>query len=162
MLFRSLKKASKDKKVLLVVTDGEDNASRYTFEELIRYAQKSNAVIYAIGLLGNAEPGGLFKIHGSGPHHAAKILERLAQATGGQLFLPKSLDEVAPTCVQIARDIRNQYTLAYYPTNAKKDGTFRQVRIDAFEPPSRSRLTIRTRPGYYAPKEQTASVAASQ
>jgi VWFA-related protein len=156
-----LKLGNRDKKVLLVITDGEDNASRYTFEELLRYAQKSNAVIYTIGLLGSEEPGGLFKIHGSNPHRAAKILEKLAEATGGQPFSPKSLDEVSGTCTQIARDIRNQYTLAYYPTNRKKDGTFRAVRIDAFVPHSRTKLTIRTRPGYYAPKSETATAVAT-
>ena len=146
-----VKLGNRDKKTLLVITDGEDNASRYTFEELLRYAQKSNAVIYTIGLLGSEEPGGLFKIHGSSAHRAAKILEKLAEATGGQAFFPKSLDEVESTCEQVAHDIRNQYTLAYYPSNAKKDGTFRAVRVDAFAPRSHTKLPVRTRPGYYAP-----------
>jgi len=147
-----LKLGNRDKKVLLVVTDGEDNASRYTFEELVKYAQKSDAVIYTIGLLGSEEPGGLFKIHGGGTRRAAKILEKLAEATGGQTYFPRSLDEVASICQQIAHDIRNQYTLAYYPTNARKDGTFRLVRVDAFGTGGRAKLVVRTRPGYYAPK----------
>jgi VWFA-related protein len=147
-----LKLGNRDKKVVLVVTDGEDNASRYTFDDLLRYAQKPTAVIYTIGLLGSEEPGGLFKTHGSGPRRAAKILEKLAEATGGQAYFPKSLEEVEGTCQQVARDIRNQYTLAYYPTNVKKDGTFRLVRVDAFLPRSRTKLLVRTRPGYYAPK----------
>ncbi len=158
-----LKLGNRDKKVLLAITDGEDNASRYTFEELVRYAQKSNAVIYAIGLLGSEEPGGLFKIRGGGPRRAAKILERLAEATGGQAYFPKSLEEVEPTCVQIARDIRNQYTLAYYPSNAKKDGTFRALRVEASAPHNHTRLIVRTRPGYYAPKsEQPAPMVTGQ
>ncbi len=147
-----LKLGNRDKKVLLVITDGEDNASRYTFEELVRRAQGSNAVTYTIGLLGSEEPGGLFKMHGGGPRRAAKILQRLAEATGGQVYLPRSLEEVGSTCVQVARDIRNQYTLAYYPSNARKDGSFRAVRVDAFYPRTRTRLTVRTRPGYFAPK----------
>jgi VWFA-related protein len=146
-----LKLGNRDKKVILVITDGEDNASRYPFEELLRTAQKSNAAIYAIGLLGEEEPGGLFKM-GHGSHRAAKILEKLAESTGGKAFFPKSLDEVGETCVQIARDIRNQYTLAYYPTNTRKDGTFRAVRVDAMASDGRSKLAVRTRPGYYAPK----------
>ena len=156
-----LKLGNRDKKVVLVITDGEDNASRYSFDELLRYAQKSSAVIYTIGLIGSEEPGGLFKIHGGGPHRAAKILEKLAEATGGQAFSPKSLDEVEGTCRQIARDIRNQYTLAYYPTNIKKDGSFRTVRVDAFQPRGRTKLLVRTRPGYYAPKGQPAAPVAS-
>jgi VWFA-related protein len=146
---------------LLVITDGEDNASRYSFEELLRYAQKSNAVIYTIGLLGSEEPGGLFKIHGGSAHHAGKILEQLAQATGGQAYLPKSLDEVQGTCEQVAHDIRNQYTLAYYPSNTKKDGTFRAVRVDAFARGTHTKLAVRTRPGYFAPKATPSAAVAS-
>jgi Ca-activated chloride channel family protein len=157
-----LKLGNRDKKVLLVISDGEDNASRYTFDELLARAQKSNAVIYTIGLLGSEEAGGLFKIHGGEAHRAAKVLEKLAEATGGEPYFPKALDEVESTCRQIARDIRNQYTLAYYPSNAKKDGSFRNVRVDAFLPRSRTKLLVRTRPGYYAPKSETSpAVAAS-
>ncbi|MBI1983707.1 MAG: VWA domain-containing protein [Acidobacteria bacterium] len=147
-----LKLGNRDKKILLVITDGEDNASRYSFEELFAYAQKANAVIYAIGLLGQQEPGGLFKKRSGGAKRAGKILEKIARATGGQAYFPGSLEEVEPTCVQIARDIRNQYTLAYYPTNTAKDGTFRAVRVDAVAPDNSSRLQVRTRTGYFAPK----------
>ena len=153
-----LKLGNRDKKILLVITDGEDNASRYSFEELMDRAQKSNAVIYTIGLLGSEESGGLFKVHGGEAHRAAKVLERIAEATGGQPYFPKSLDEVESTCRQIAHDIRNQYTLVYRPTNTKKDGTFRNVRVDAFEPKTKNKFVVRTRPGYYAPKT-TASAA---
>lgn len=147
-----MKLGNRDKKVLLVVTDGEDNASRYSYEELIQYAQKGNAVIYTIGLLGVEEPGGLFRMRGGGARQAAKKLEKLAQVTGGQAYFPKSLDEVEATCVQVARDIRNQYTLAYYPTNTAKDGTYRVVRVGATLPRGREQLSVRTRTGYYAPK----------
>src|SRR5579885_777410 len=126
-----LKLGNRDKKVLLVITDGEDNASRYTFDQLVRYAQKSNAVIYTIGLLGEEEPGGHFKMKGGGPRRSAKVLRKIAEVTGGEAYFPRSLDEVSGTCEQIAHDIRNQYTLAYYPTNARKDGTFRTVRVEA-------------------------------
>jgi Ca-activated chloride channel family protein len=156
-----VKLGNRDKKVLLVISDGEDNASRYTFEELLRDAQKSNAVIYTIGLLGSEEPGGLFKIHGSSARRAAKILENLAEATGGQAYLPKSLDEVEGTCEQVAHDIRNQYTLAYYPSNTRKDGTFRAVRVDAFASGSHAKLAVRARPGYYAPSANAPAGKAS-
>jgi Ca-activated chloride channel family protein len=147
-----MKLGNRDKKVLLVITDGDDNASRYSYDELTQYAQKGNAVIYTIGLLGEQEPGGLFKMRGGGARQAAKKLEKLAQATGGQAYFPKSLDEVEATCVQVARDIRNQYTLAYYPTNTAKDGSYRVVRVDATAPRGRERLSVRTRTGYFAPK----------
>lgn len=158
-----VKLGNRDKKVLLVVTDGEDNSSRYSFEELFAYAQKSNAVVYAIGLLGQEQPGGLFKIRRGGARRASKILRKLTGATGGQAYFPGSLDEVESTCVQIARDVRNQYTLAYYPTNARKDGTFRSVRVEAVAPDKGSRLSVRTRTGYFAPKaEEAASMAKGQ
>jgi VWFA-related protein len=154
-----LKLGNRDKKVLLVITDGEDNASRYTFDELITKAQKSDAVIYTIGLLGSEETGGLFKIHGGEAHRAAKVLEKLAEATGGQSYFPKSLDEVESTCRQVAQDIRNQYTLVYRPTNLRKDGTFRNIRVDAYLPHSKIKLAVRTRPGYFAPKAPTSTAA---
>jgi VWFA-related protein len=100
-------------------------------------------------------------MHGGGAHRAAKILEKLAEATGGQAYFPHSLDEVEATCTQIAHDIRNQYTLAYYPSNAKKDGTFRAVRVDAFAPRGKAKLVVRTRPGYYAPKPPATATVAS-
>ena len=155
-----LKLGNRDKKTLLVITDGEDNASRYSLDELVKRAQKSNAVIYCIGLLGDEQPGGLFKVHGGGAKHAAKVLKELAEITGGQAYFPKSLSEVEQTCVQIAHDIRNQYTLAYYPTNAAKDGTFRAVRVEAMAP-GRGKLMVRTRTGYYAPKAAQPAVVAS-
>lgn len=148
-----LRLGNRDKKVLLVITDGEDNASRYSFPELLKYAQQSNAVIYTIGLLGEEEPGGLFK---KGPKKAGKILKDLAEATGGQAYFPKDLGEVGSTCEEIAHDIRNQYTLAYYPTNMKKDGSFRIVHVEAYSPVSHHRLIVRTRTGYYSPNQNTA------
>jgi VWFA-related protein len=156
-----VKLGNRDKKVLLVVTDGVDNASRYTEEELLHYAQKSDAVIYSIGLLGSEEPGGLFKLKGKGSKEAARYLEKLAEASGGQAYFPKTLDEVASTCEQIAHDIRNQYTLAYYPSNSKKDGTFRSVRVDAFASSGHAKLAVRTRPGYFAPKTNASTAAAN-
>ncbi len=158
-----LKIGNRDKKALLVISDGEDNASRYSFAQLLRHAQQSNAVIYCIGLLGQEHPGGLFKIHGGGDKRAAKILKQLAQATGGKAYFPRSLDQVEPICVNIARDIRNQYTLAYYPTNPKKDGTFRRVEIKLDNHYDQKHYIVRTRPGYYAPKASPAkAVTASQ
>jgi Ca-activated chloride channel family protein len=154
-----LKLGNRDKRVILTISDGEDNASRYTFEELVRAAQKSNAVIYCIGLLGDEQPGGLFKMRGGGAKHASKVLKQLAEVTGGQAYFPKSLAEVEPTCVQIARDVRNQYTLAYYPSNTNRDGTFRSVRVEAYASGNRSKLMVRTRTGYFAPKgAQSAAV----
>ena len=156
-----LKLGNRDKKILLVITDGEDNASRYTFEELMERAQKSNAVIYTVGLLGSEETSDLFKIRGGEAHRAAKVLKELADATGGECYFPRSLDEVDSTCRQIARDIRNQYTLVYRPTNLRKDGSFRSIRVEAFEPHSKNKLVVRTRPGYFALKAEAPATVGS-
>jgi len=156
-----VKLGNRDKKILLVITDGEDNASRYTLEELMDKAQKSNAVVYTVGLLGSDETSSLFKIRGGEAHRAAKVLKELSEATGGEPYFPKSLDEVESTCRQIARDIRNQYTLVYRPSNLKKDGTFRNIRVDAFQPHSKNKLVVRTRPGYFAPKPVGPAAVAS-
>ncbi|MGA2987954.1 MAG: VWA domain-containing protein [Terriglobia bacterium] len=157
-----VKLGNRDKKVLLVITDGDDNASRYTLEELMEKAQKSSTVIYTIGLLGSDETSNLFKIRGGEAHRAAKVLKELADVTGGETYFPKSLDEVESTCRQIARDIRNQYTLAYRPTNLKKDGTFRNIRVEALQPRTRNKLVVRTRPGYFATKIEGAAAVASK
>ena len=148
-----LRLGNRDKKVLLVITDGVDNESRYTLDELLRYAQESNVMVYTIGLLGEEDTQSkLFSHLSHDDHKAKKDLELLSKDTGGQAYFPHSLDEVNSTCHEIAHDIRNQYTLAYYPTNKAFDGTFRAVRVEAFEHGTRRKLIVRTRPGYYAPK----------
>jgi Ca-activated chloride channel homolog len=155
-----LRLGNRDKKALLVITDGEDNASRYSFPELLKYAQQSNAQIYTIGLLGDeSNQTGLFKIHSGGDRHAKKVLEQLAQATGGQSFFPATLSEVDSTCRQIAHDIRNQYTLGYYPTDKTADGSYRVVHVDGFEHGTRKKLIVRTKPGYYAPRGDQSTTA---
>jgi Ca-activated chloride channel homolog len=143
-----LKKGTRDKKALLLITDGVDNASRRTLPAVVQEAHKSGALIYAVGLLDEEEK--------SKARQGKRDLERLATETGGMAFFPHSVEEVQAICAEIARDIRNQYVIAYYPTNQAKDGTFRSVHVDLIKPPARSRkLTVRTRLGYYAPKETT-------
>jgi len=142
-----LKKGHKDKRVLLVITDGEDDASRKTFDEAIQAAQQSNATIYAIGVFSEEDR----KTDKREVRHATKVLQELTEATGGQAYFPASLEEVTPICERVANELRKQYTLGYYPTNAAKDGTFRTVRVQVQSP--HGRLSVRSRTGYYAPKE---------
>jgi Ca-activated chloride channel family protein len=157
-----LRLGNRDKKVLLVITDGVDNESRYTLDELLRYAQESNVMVYTIGLLGDEDTQSKLFAHLShDDKKARKDLELLAKATGGESYFPKSLDEVNSTCHEIAHDIRNQYTLAYYPTNKAFDGKFRAVRVEAFAHGTHHRLIVRTRPGYYAPKSDQSATSAS-
>src|SRR5579863_619239 len=138
-----LKKASKDKRVLLVVTDGEDNTSRNSLEKTLREIQKTDTVIYTIGLLGEEKR--------KDKNHAMKALKEIAEASGGLAFFPENVADVKDICENVAHDIRNQYTLAYYPTNAKRDGTFRTVQVDVIPPRGHGKLVARTRNGYYAP-----------
>jgi Ca-activated chloride channel family protein len=143
-----LKKGHKDKRVLLVVTDGVDNASRKSFEYTVKAAQQSDAVIYAIGVFSEDD-----RKHAKGDvRKSKKDLTTLATATGGVAYFPETLSEVEPICTQVAHDIRNQYTVGYYPTNAAKDGTFRAVSVQLIPPKGSGKLTVRTRTGYYAPK----------
>jgi Ca-activated chloride channel family protein len=138
-----LKKASKDKRVLLVVTDGEDNASHNSLEKTVREIQKTDTVIYTIGLLGDEKK--------KEKNHARKALKAIATASGGLSFFPESVEDVHTICEQVAHDIRNQYTLAYYPSNTRRDGTFRAVTVEVIPPRGRGKLVARTRNGYYAP-----------
>jgi Ca-activated chloride channel family protein len=146
-----LKKASKDKRVLLVVTDGEDNASRNSLEKLIREIQKTDTVIYTIGLLGQENR--------KEAKRARNALEQIAAASGGLAYFPENVDDVHSICEQVAHDIRNQYILAYYPTNSRRDGTFRAVTVAVVPPRGRGKLVARTRNGYYAPLDKASAAA---
>jgi len=140
-----LKKGHKDKRVLLLITDGDDDASRSSLADTVRAAEKSNAAIYAVGVFSADDRKNDKKM----VRNSTRILNQLAQATGGQAYFPETLDEVTPLCEQIAREIRNQYTIGYYPTNEALDGTFRTVKVDVMAP-GHAKLTARTRTGYYA------------
>jgi Ca-activated chloride channel family protein len=138
-----VKKGSKDKKVLLIVTDGEDNTSHNSLEKTVREIQKTDTVIYTIGLLSEESK--------KSAKRARRALEEIAKASGGLAYFPENVEDVHTICEQVAHDIRNQYTLAYYPTNTRRDGTFRAVQVDVIPPRGRGRLIARTRNGYYAP-----------
>jgi Ca-activated chloride channel homolog len=143
-----LKKGHRDKRVLLLVTDGDDDASRLTFPETIRRVEKSDATIYAIGVYSEDD-----REHDKRMvRRSTKILTELAEATGGRAYFPADLSQVKPICEQVAREIRSQYTIGYYPTNMAQDGTFRQVNVKVTPPKGMGKLEVLTRPGYYAPK----------
>jgi len=146
-----LKKAHKDKRVLLVVTDGEDNTSRNSLEKAIREIQKTDTVIYTIGLLSEEK--------GKSKTKAKKALKEIADASGGLAYFPENVEDVHNICDQVAHDIRNQYILGYYPTNTRRDGTYRAVAVEVIPPRGRGKLVSRTRNGYYAPAAPTASAA---
>jgi VWFA-related protein len=137
------KGARLDKKVLLVVTDGEDNASRESLEQCVRRLQDLDGpAVYSIGILGDDREA----------HRAKRALTALAFQTGGIAFFPKDLNEVDNISRQVAHDIRNQYTIGYKPTDPNRGG-YRSVRVEAHAP-GYKHLVVRTRSGYYAGRER--------
>jgi VWFA-related protein len=132
------------KKVLFVVTDGEDNASRESLEETVRNLQQENGpTVYAIGLLSEERT-----------RRSRRALETVAQATGGIAFLPKTLAEVDEISSAVAHDIRSQYTIGYKPTTPKSVGGYRTIKVEA-RAKGYKKLVVRTRSGYYPGQEQS-------
>ena len=128
-----------ERKVLLVITDGRDNASQETLQEAMRRLQQENGpTLYAIGLLGDELQ-----------QSDTGALQSLAEVTGGVAFFPKRLDEVDDITRIVARDIRSQYTIGYKPTDHSKNGGYRAIEVRA-QTPGHRKLTVRTRSGYYA------------
>ncbi len=137
-----LKDAKLQKKILFVVTDGEDNASRNSLEETVRKLQEENGpTVYAIGLLGDEKA-----------RRARRALETIAQRTGGIAFLPRTLDEVDQISSSVAHDIRNQYTIGYKPSTPKSAGGYRAIHVEA-KAKGYGKLTVRTRSGYFPGEE---------
>jgi Ca-activated chloride channel homolog len=141
-------KGHRDKKVLVVVTDGNDNSSIISLENLVKASQQSEVLIYSVGLLSDEERREAAR--------AKRALEELATATGGEAFFPKELSETDRIAQQVARDIRSQYTIQYTPTNQAMDGSYRQIRITVNAP---GHPTVRTRSGYYATPDQSPTAA---
>ena len=129
----------RDKKVLIIVTDGNDNASGASLERVVQRASQSEVLVYAVGLLSQEQRREAAK--------AKRALKELTTATGGMAFYPKELNEVGGLALEIANDIRSQYTLAYTPPNPD-DGTYRQIKVDVVNAPGNP--VVRTRSGYYA------------
>jgi len=134
-------KGKRDKKVLMLITDGNDNASQTKLEALLRKVSDSSnqIVIHCIGLLEEEERREARKAKAS--------VEKLATATGGLYYFPKDLNEVEKISLEVAHDIRNQYVLGYSPSLQALDGSFRQIKVTANGP---NRPTVRTRSGYFA------------
>ena len=134
--------ARRERKIIFVVTDGEDNASRESLEQAVKQLQEENGPsVYAIGILGDEEH----------PKRAKRALEIITQRTGGLAFFPKTLDEVDEISRQVAHDIRNQYTIGYKSTNPRSNGGFRTIRVEAKEKEKgHGKMVVRTKSGYYA------------
>jgi Ca-activated chloride channel family protein len=145
------KEGHRQKKVLLVITDGNDNASNVSLEKLVNRAQQDEVLVYSIGLLNEEE------------HREARLAKRALDAitrdSGGLAFYPKAPGEVDAIALQVAHEIRNQYTIAYSPTVQEMDGSFRQIKVTVNGP---GHTLVRTRTGYYATPDSAPKKALSQ
>lgn len=136
-----LRGAARDKRVLIVISDGADNASSLTLNQVLRLAQQSSALIYTVGIFDEADED-----------RNPSVLRRLANVSGGEAYLPEASSDLPGVCERIAQDIRNQYTIGYVSSNEAKPGTYRAIRVLAKTPRQR-RLFVHTRSGYLAAGE---------
>jgi Ca-activated chloride channel homolog len=133
-----LRDSSLPKKVLIVVSDGGDNASKHKLPDVLEAIKRSDVIVYTVGLFDEYD-----KDRNPG------VLSQLAKASGGVAYFPKEVREAATVLQAVSRDIRNQYTIGYSPKDERHDGTYRSIRVEVAAPHS-ARLIARTRPGYFA------------
>jgi Ca-activated chloride channel family protein len=138
-----LAKGKHTRQVLVIVSDGGDNASRSSMDQVLDRIGSTSAMIYTVALQDDVDRDG-----------NPKLLKRIATVTGGETFSPRKIDDVPAALAHIARDIRVTYTLGYVPTNQARDGTMRRLRVSARHPDGRT-LKVQTRGGYIAPKAST-------
>ena len=136
---KHLESGRRDKKTLVLVSDGGDNVSTHSFKELMQLVQESRATIYTVGLFAPDDPD-------RNPH----VLERIARISGGESFLPGELDQIIPICQRIAKDIRNRYTIGYRPVRTSDGAALRKIRVVG-SAPDRGKLLVRTRTSYVLP-----------
>jgi len=132
------------KRALLLISDGQDNNSRYTFNELRRLLKESDVVLYGIGILGGGDASSSLGMEGQG------ILDELAGVSGGKAFFPRSPAEMDDIFEQIALELRHQYSIGYKPSNFSNDGRWHKVKVKVTPPRGLPRLFVRTKEGYYA------------
>jgi len=146
--------AKKPKQVLLVITDGDDRDSTVSLESAIRRVQDLDGpVVYCIGLLFGSDD-----MDRSSRKHSQRVLQDLADQTGGIAFFPRNVEDVDSITKQVAQDIRSQYTIAYHSTRPYTELGYREIRVDA-KAKGYPKLVVRTRSGYY-PKRQAAAAQA--
>jgi Ca-activated chloride channel family protein len=132
------------KRALLLISDGQDNNSRYTFNELRRVLKESDVVLYAVGILGGSDVGSSLGMEGQ------SILDELAGVSGGKSFYPRSNAEMDDIFEQIALELRHQYSIGYRPPNFVNDGKWHRIKVKVNPPRGLPRLFVRSKEGYYA------------
>ena len=132
------------KKALLIISDGQDNNSRYTFGEVRRLMKESDVTVYAVGILGGGDSGSMIGMQGQA------FLDELSGVTGGKSFYPNTNVELDEIFERIALELRHQYSIGYTPKDFAPDGKWRKVKVKVKPPRGLPRLTVRSREGYYA------------
>jgi len=139
----TMKTAKNKRKALLLITDGEDNHSRYSFADIKEFAKEQDVEVFVIGIV---NPSGELAPGQSG----RTTIENLAQTSDGEAFFPDSVDQLEDICNKIGLELRNQYVLGYHSTNRAKDGRWRKIRLKMNPPKGISYLSVHAKTGYYA------------
>lgn len=142
LALNTVKRGNYPRKALLMITDGEDNHSRYSLHDVKEMLKESNVQLYAIDPVYAPNP----KSRGAG----RQLLEEFAEMTGGRVVFPESLNDLDRVCEQISLELKSQYVLGYIPSNTAPDGKWRKLRVKVTPPKGMSRLNVRSRTGYYA------------
>lgn len=137
------------KKALLIISDGQDNSSRYNFGEVRRLMKESDVTVYAVGILNGSDAGSMNGMQGQA------FLDELAGVTGGKSFYPQTNVEMDEIFERIALELRHQYSIGYTPKDFAPDGKWRKVKVKIKPPRGLPRLTVRGREGYYATPNTT-------
>jgi Ca-activated chloride channel family protein len=132
------------KRALLLISDGQDNSSRYTFSELRRMLKESDVVVYSIGILSGIDSGSSMGMEGQG------ILDELSSVSGGKAFFPNTPAEMDEIFERIALELRHQYSIGYRPSNFANDGKWHKIKVKISPPRGLPRLFVRSKEGYYA------------
>jgi len=148
-----LKEGTNPKKALLLITDGEDNRSRYTFQNVKEFVKEQDVQIYGIGIVDD------FNSQLGAGRTGRALIEELSELTGGQAMFPDSVYELEDICTKIAVELKNQYVLGYHSTNGAKDGKWRKLRVKVNPPKGIQRLNVRAKQGYYAPTADAAATS---
>lgn len=139
-----VQRGAHQKRALLLISDGQDNDSRYTFSEVRRLLKESDVVLYSIGILGGNDPGSSLGVAGQG------VLDELSAVSGGKAFFPNSAPEMDEIFEKIALELRHQYSIGYRPNNFTNDGKWHKIKVKVAPPRGLPRLFVRSREGYYA------------
>ena len=132
------------KRALLLISDGQDNSSRYTFTELRRLLKESDVTVYSIGILDGSDAGSSMGMEGQG------ILDELSSVSGGKAFFPKTEAEMDEIFERIALELRHQYSIGYRPTNFANNGKWHKIKVKVTPPRGLPRLFVRSKEGYYS------------